>query len=282
MNRLLIIVTTAGLAALAATLLPARAEAQCTGYEDVCAEASFSFGASASASIHFGGHAPPPPRRAQVVVVHEEPPPPPPVVVYQPAPPPPQPTTVYVETQAQHQVHYDVQPVQMGVGLHGQIGGMVSDSVQMGGLAGAFRIRPNDGHFGVDLGIGAYAGQDHNGWDRVEVPLTADLLLFLNPDDTLQVYGLAGVGVSFAHAEEGGFDDPYFEYNARDFTYVGGELGAGLELRLSRWFAINGDVRGFVRERVDDDPEPEFIHEDGRTTDTSGGVLLNLGATVYF
>lgn len=278
MNRLLI-ASTLGLASLATLVLPSGAQAQCTGHELFCAEASFHVGGS----VHIGTR-PPPPRRAQVIVVQEEPPPPPPpVVVYQPAPPPPpQPTTVYVETEQRGEVHYDLEPVQLGVGLHGQIGGMVSDTVQMGGLSGAFRIRPGDGHFGVDLGIGAYAGQDYNGWDRVEVPLTADLLLFLNPDDTLQVYGIAGVGVSFAHAEDNGFADPRFEVNARDYAYVGGELGAGLELRLSRWFAINGDVRGFVRERVDDDPEPEFVHEDGRTTDTSGGVLLNLGATIYF
>lgn len=284
MNRLLI-ASTLGLAALATTLIPARVQAQCTGDELFCAEASFRM----NASFRMGGSvrtAPPPPRRAQVVVVHEPaPPPPPPVVVYQPAPPPPQPTTVYVETQAQpvrHEVHYDVEPVQLGVGLHGHIGGMFTRDVQMGGATGALRIRPGDGHFGVDLGIGVYGGQDHNGWDRVEVPLTADVLLFLNPDDRLQVYGIAGVGVSFAQAEQNGFDDPYFDYNAREYAYVGGELGAGLELRLSRWFAINGDVRGFVRERVDDDPEPEFVADDGRTTDTSGGVLLNLGATVYF
>ncbi len=271
MNRLLSL-TLLGLGAAAVALPTSTAEAQCSPGAFVCAEVHL------GGSIHFGPPAPPPPPRTQVVIVQEAPPPPPPpVVVYQPAPPPPT-TVVYAEAQpAPVAVQYDVQPVQLGIGLHGHIGGMFSDSVHMGGATGAFRLRPNDGHLALDLGIGVYAGQDYNGWDRAEVPLTADLMLFVNPESRLQLYGLAGVGVSFAHAE-----DPFDFGASRDYAYFGGELGVGLEWRLSRWFALNGDIRGFVRERVDDDPQPEFIDEDGRTTDTSGGVLGTLGATVYF
>ena len=63
-------------------------------------------------------------------------------------------------------------------------------------------------------------------------------------------------------------------------------LLAGLELRLNEWFAINGDIRGFIRTRIDDDGRPEFVEVDAdgsqRSTNTSGGVTANLGATLYF
>jgi hypothetical protein len=236
-------------------------------------------------SVHFGmaPPPPPPPRRAQVVIVHEEPPPPP-VVVYQPAPPPPARVVVVTEVQPQPRPapRYRLEPVRLGVGVHGRLGGMISDRVQMGGIAGAFRIRPNDGHLAVDLGVGIYGGQDYHGNDRVEVPLTADLLLYVNPQNRLQLYGVLGVGASFASIDDGGWRGTFDEDDMHS-TYLGGQLGVGLELRLSRWFAINGDIRGFVRERVDSTSNrPEFTAADGRTTNTSGGAVGNIGATIYF
>jgi hypothetical protein len=179
-----------------------------------------------------------------------------------------------------------VEPLRLGWGVHGHIGGSVTPDVYMGGATGALRLRPNDGHLAVELGIGTYAGEDYNGLDRVEVPLTVDVLAFANPDDQLQVYGLLGVGMSFAHVE--GFDDSSDRFFQRDYAYFGGEVGLGLELRLSENFALNGDVRGFLRERVDDAAEPEFVERDdngrltGRITDTSGGALVTLGGTLYF
>lgn len=263
--------TILALAAAAVVALPTRpAEAQCAPGAVFCAHAEVHIGGS----VHVGPPAPPPPRRSQVVVVHEPPPPPPPVVVYQPAPPPQ--TVVVAEARPVTAVQYDLEPAQAGFGLHGHLGGTFGPDVQVGGLTGAFRLRPHDGRFALDLGIGAYAGQDYNGWDRGEVPLTADLLLFVNPENRLQLYGLAGVGMSFAVAQ-----DPWSGAE-REFAYFGGEAGVGLEFRLSRWFALNGDVRGFIRSRIDADPQPEFVDEDGRTTNTSGGVLGTLGATVYF
>lgn len=283
MNRLstALLGCTLALAAVALAL-PSPAAAQCYGGEAFCAEVHV------GGSIHFG---PPPPPRQQVIIVHEEPPPPPPpVVVYQPAPPPPPATVVVHETRPQPQVQYRyrAEPLFSGVGIHAHLGGMFTDNVRMGGIAGALRLRPNMGHFAVDLGIGAYGGQDYNGMDRVEVPLTADVLLYVNPRSRLQVYGVAGIGASFAHTEDPDYYDPwvdtYYGGASRDFVYVGGQLGAGLELRLGSRFAINGDIRGFVRGRVDDnDGGAEFVDPDtGRTTNTSGGVVGNIGATLYF
>ena len=169
-----------------------------------------------------------------------------------------------------------------GYGIHGTIGGTVTADLAMGGVHGSFRFRPNMGHFALDLGIGAYGGMDYNGLERVEVPLTADALVYVNPRQRFQIYGVAGLGLSFAHAE--GFQGG--DFLQRDYAHFGAQLGAGAELRLSRWFSVNADVRGFVRERIDNNPTPEFteIDVDGdlRSTDTSGGVLVNIGGTVYF
>ncbi len=288
MNRILT-VTLATLTGVLCALPPSPAEAQCQGDEWFCADVSI------GASVTIGTPAPPPPRQSQVVVVQPAPPPPPPppprVVVVQPAPlPPPQTTVVVTTTRPAPTPVTIVEPVPQprpspepaGFGLHGQVGGMMTDRVMVGGLSGAFRIRPNMGHFALDLGIGVYGGRDYNDLDRLEIPVTADALFYFNPRSRFQVYGVAGVGASFARAE-GVQDGAFFE---REYAYLGGQAGIGAELRLSRWFAINADVRGFVRHRVDDNPEPEFheIDDDGSvlTTDTSGGGLFNFGATVYF
>ncbi|MCS6799077.1 MAG: porin family protein [Myxococcota bacterium] len=266
---------------MAVLLSPAVSRAQCTGAEIFCA------------SVSIG--APPPPPRAQVVVVQPAPPPPP-VVVYRPAPPPPPPAVVVVEPAPQPVVTYDtvyeVAPEDArGLGLHAHLGGMGGERVAMGGIAGAVRWRPDLGHFALDLGMAVYGGEDYQGMRRVEVPFTANLLYFFNPRSRLQLYGLVGLGASFASAEsyDGVWDVGGFEPDeARDFAYVGMLGGVGLELRLGRHWAVNGDVRGFVRRRVDDHPEPEFVERDalgrptGRATDTSGGVVGTLGATLYF
>jgi len=79
------------------------------------------------------------------------------------------------------------------------------------------------------------------------------------------------------------------------YDYFGGQLGAGLELRLTRVLAFNLDIRGFVRGRTDAlaQVQPEFEQPAGcssspsatgtcRTTNSSGGALLTGGMTLYF
>lgn len=273
----------------------ATAQAQCSdGW--VCADLSV------GASFGFGvGIGTPPPRQEQVIIVQQPPPPPvpPPVVYVQPQqPPPPQvvyvqqpappPTVVYQPAPAPVATVVQPQPEREpgGFGLHGQIGGMLTPDIAMGGVHGAFRWRPNMGHFALDLGIGLYGGVDYNGLDRVEIPLTADALFYINPQSRFQIYGVAGVGVSFAHAED------WNEFvtgpiEAQDYAYFGGEAGIGAELKLGRWWAVNADVRGFIREEVTRGNDPEFTEIDPetgdlRSTDTSGGFTLNVGATLYW
>jgi hypothetical protein len=154
----------------------------------------------------------------------------------------------------------------------------------MGGFTGGLRLRPTP-HLGLDLGIGAYGGTDYNGLDRLEIPLTADLLMYVNPQHRVQFYFVAGAGVSFAHAE--GINQHTGRYMELEASYLGGQAGAGIEWRINRHFGLNFDVRGFLRKRVDSD-QPEFVEYDdgglptGRTTNTSAGGTANIGASVYF
>lgn len=158
------------------------------------------------------------------------------------------------------------------LGLHFDVGGTFGSDVSMGGFNGALRFRPKD-HIGIDLGSGYFVGNDYQGFHRSEVPLTANVLFFVNPQHKFQFYFVLGPGASFARVETLG--------EVRRMIYVGGQGGFGMELRLAPAFALNADVRGVIRHRVDGDPRPEFI--DGtRTTDTSGGALVTFGATFYF
>jgi len=158
------------------------------------------------------------------------------------------------------------------VGLHFDVGGTFGPQVVMGGFSGALRFRPNE-HVGIDLGSGYFAGNDYQGFYRTEIPVTANVLFFVNPQHKLQVYFLLGPGLSFGRV------DTFNE--VRRMTHVGGQAGMGLELRLAPAFALNVDVRGVLRHRIDSDPRPEFF--DGtRSTNTSGGAVLTFGGTLYF
>ena len=158
------------------------------------------------------------------------------------------------------------------VGLHFDVGGTFGPQVQMGGFSGAIRFRPKE-HLGIDLGSGYFAGNDYQGFYRREIPVTANLLFFVNPQHKFQLYFLLGPGVSFGRV------DTFNE--VRHMTHIGGQGGIGVELRLAPAFALNADVRGVIRHRIDSDPRPEFF--DGtRGTNTSGGAVLTFGGTFYF
>jgi len=158
------------------------------------------------------------------------------------------------------------------LGLHFDVGGTFGPQVSMGGFNGAIRFRPKE-HIGIDLGSGYFAGHDYTGLYRREIPLTANVLFFLNPQHKFQFYFLLGPGASFGRVET--------INEVRHVTHVGGQGGFGVELRLARAFALNADVRGVIRHRVDNDPRPEF-YDGVRGTDTSAGALITFGGTFYF
>lgn len=284
-----------------ALLLPSLAEAQCADGASFCAEIEV------EGSVSIGGRrTPPPPPPADVEVEVEVAPPSPPaahvevrqrrrrgrVVIVRPAPPPPQPreavvppprrTTVVVETRRQGVQVRRAQRWNRKVGISLRGGAMVTDRVQMGGMQLGARFRPSR-VFGVELGLGAYGGVDYNGDARREHPLTFDFMFFLPRASRFQAYALVGGGLSVAKTDsEPEFIDDWDSYDQR-YAYIGGQLGLGVEWRITPVFALSADLRGFLRTRIDEDRDvnPEFV--DGtRATNTSAGVLGTLGMHLYF
>ncbi len=299
-NRALTLFSLPAIAAALLIAAPASAQTECQPDDLFCAELRIGPG---RAGVRIGGGQPQPPPPPVVVepapqppVVIVEPqapiPPPPPVVVQpqpqpptvivQPAPPPPPPQQQYVVAPIQRPVL--VRPQNRfpysSIGLHLHLDGLAGDDLGMGGGGAAIRFRPMP-HIGIDIGASFYGGQDWNGLDRVEIPLQADVLFFLNPEHRFQVYALVGVGASFSHAV--GYNDRINAFDNRDYAHLGGEVGLGLEWRISRVFAMNLDVRGFIRQRVDENDRAEFVDPStGQQTDTSGGVVGRVGMTFYF
>ena len=149
----------------------------------------------------------------------------------------------------------------------------------MGGAGLGLRYKPNR-HFGIETDLDLLGGTDYQNDSRTETAFTVNGLIYLNPKSRAQFYLLAGFGWSGAHVTCSSCETPIDQH----YTYFGGQLGTGLELRLSRVIAFSGDVRGFVRTRVDDQAEsqPEFTDQYGRTSNTSAGVLFTGGMSIYF
>ena len=218
--------------------------------------------------------------------------PPPPVVVYQPPPPV---VVVTAPRTAPEVYHYTPRPAvphrQWGLNLH--VAGIAMGSGRTGdaamGLIGlGLRFRPVPG-FALEAAVDVAGGTDYNGYRRMETMGTLNALFYLNPKSRAQFYLLGGIGVSSARVSgesdylyNSTLSTGYYAYGDRKYTYFGGQGGAGLEIRLSRVVALNFDVRGFVRSRTDGRGAPEFVDASGRTTNTSGGALVNGGITFYF
>ena len=211
-----------------------------------------------------------------------ETPPPPPVVVYQPPPP-----VVVMKPEAPPPYEYAPPPSeafrnrpQWGLNLHlegATIGHGSGGDASMGGAGLGLRLRANP-YFAVETDVDFVGGQDYQGDNRSEAALTFNGLLFLNPRSHVQLFLLAGFGWSGAHVTK---DATSLDAH---YGYFGGQLGGGLEFRVSRNFALDIDLRGFIRGRTDDlaQRQPEFTAADGRTTNTSGGGLITGGMTIYF
>jgi hypothetical protein len=209
--------------------------------------------------------------------------PPPPVVVYQPPPP-----TVIVQPRDAPPAYYYVPrkaPPKKEWGLNLHLGGAMLGKGRDGNagmaLAGlGLRFRPL-AHAALEADLDFAGGRDYNGYRRGETAFTLNGLIFLNPKNTTQVYLLGGFGWSGARAvdDRAGFDKTEYKYG-----YFGVQGGVGLEFRLSRAVALNIDVRGLIRGRVDDQRRlnPEFVSGDGKSSNTSGAGVIQGGLTFYW
>jgi hypothetical protein len=202
------------------------------------------------------------------------------------AAPPPRAATVYVPTSQTWPQR------EWGINLHMQ-GAMIAkredvSSAGMGGIGGALRYRPTRS-IAIESSLDVFGGKDYAGQRRSEAAFSVGGYLFLAPQSRTQPYLTGGIGwaaasVRGAYAYEtlaNGTSTSYVSLN-RQYRYFGAYVGIGAEHRMTRNLALNVDLRGFVRGRTDNDGTYEFVSSDGRATNTSGGLLFNVGASLYF
>jgi len=212
--------------------------------------------------------------------------------------PPPPPSGPYEE---ERQVRIDVERVrparprhrrgfrEWGVNLHANIGLMGNDEymspdADMNGFGGALRFRPIP-HIAIEGAVELLWGTDYNGFQRFEQGLMVSGLFYANPRSAVQLYGIVGFGVGKAFLDSGVAADGSPVLRDESYSYAGGQLGFGVEGRVTRHFALGADLVGFLRSRRDRGAEdnPEFIDPvTHQTSNTSAGGLLRLGATFYW
>jgi hypothetical protein len=176
-----------------------------------------------------------------------------------------------------------------GLNMHAAIGLMGNDTAMspdagMNGFGAALRLRPIP-YVAIEGSVELMFGTDYNGFQRFEDALLINGLFYANPFSAVQVYGIAGFGLANAYLNSGLTPDGQPVLRDETYSYLGAQLGVGVEGRVTRHFALGADLIGFLRWR--DDPHasrnPEFIDPaTHRTTNRSGGGLLRLGATFYW
>lgn len=213
-------------------------------------------------------------------------------------PPPPPPRDSYED---ERQIRIDVERVrpprprrsrgfrEWGVNLHVDLGLMgnganLSPDANMNGFGGALRFRPIP-HIAIEGSLELLWGNDYNGFQRFEQALLVNGLFFANPRSAVQLYGIVGLGFGAALLDSGTTAQGEPLLRDETYSYAGGQLGFGIEARVTRHFALGADLMGFLRWRRDPHAadNPEFIDPlTGRTTNTSAGGLVRLGATYYW
>ncbi len=178
-------------------------------------------------------------------------------VALPPAPPPPPP---YDGPR-----HHEFQPAHhtsWGLALRA-VGGLMGsprvgvENFGIGGIGLSLRSRPLL-PVAFDLGVDLVGGVDPNGWSRREVPIAASTLLYLNPRSVAQVYVLGGVNLTFAGVQSRFIEPNFAGGTYDDYTYLGMQLGGGVEFRLSRVLGFHFDGLASIRTRVDSDGHGRF------------------------
>lgn len=176
-----------------------------------------------------------------------------------------------------------------GVNLHAALGLMGGDDAMspdagMNGMGGALRFRPIP-HIAIEGALELIWGTDYNGFQRFEHAELLNGLFYANPRSAVQLYGLAGFGIGGAFLDSGVGVNGQPLLNDERYRYFGGQIGIGAEGRVTKHFALGADLIGFMRWRTDSHASrnPEFTDPaSGRSTNTSSGGLLRLGATFYW
>lgn len=177
-----------------------------------------------------------------------------------------------------------------GLNLHaafGILGGdaLASPDAGMNGVGGALRFRPIP-HLAFEGAVEAMWGVDYRGFERFESALLANALYFANPRSAVQLYLIAGAGMASAWVQ-GSYVAGTWRLSSEEtnYLYFGGQLGLGVEGRVTRQFALGVDLLGFIRGRIDQNAgeNPEYVDPDHhRSTNASGGGVVRAGFTYYF
>jgi hypothetical protein len=170
----------------------------------------------------------------------------------------------------------------------GDDGPSASKDAGMGGFGLALRYRPVLA-FAFEAGVDIIGGTDFNGFERVEMPISLNGILYVNPRSRAQFYFTGGVHWSSATVTSDSPDprlSPAPDGNgySTEYKYFGGQGGIGFEFRMSRRFALNVDALAFIRKRTDDNvQQAEFVDPNmGNTTNTSAGGLVRGGLTFWW
>ena len=253
------------------TLAAANASAQVYVHGGISVGAAFAVPAP---PVVVYDYAPPP-----VYVV--QPPAPPPVVVVRPAPPPvvrPLPAAAAAAPEEPFESEFGI-----GARVNAGITGAESGAMGGGGLFLRLHTFPN---LQFELAVDTFAGKGYGGAMRSEVPVEFSALWFFgNHSQRFRLFLLGGIGASWAQVGE-------FERTDEPW-YVGALAGIGVEWRPLDWLALETDIRGFIRQRVNERPEdPAYVtdpmwndgncDEEHGCTDLQGGGTLHLGTILYF
>jgi len=175
-----------------------------------------------------------------------------------------------------------------GFNLHLE-GALLADmperDAKLGGLGFAFRYRAIP-RLAVEAGVDFLRGAERYGAFRTDTSLLLNLLVFFNPRDVVQVYGFGGL--SFSSAGRSVVNDTGWASSSSGgyhYSYFGGQLGLGLEVRVSQRIAVGGDLVGFIRGRTDGNSSRPSDYVDGSNSvrnDSSSGGLLRAGVTFYW
>jgi hypothetical protein len=167
----------------------------------------------------------------------------------------------------------------------------VGNTYGLGGAGLGLRYRATP-HLGLEVGADVLGGRDYNGNKRLEIAGSLGGLLFFNPRSRAQFYLSAGALADHATARnehplpqsplQNDFQ-PTPQPTDVTYNHVGGYAGLGVEAFVTRHLAFHGDIRGVVRQAVStSDGRPEFTDTQGRTTNTSGGIVGSGGMVLYF
>ncbi|MFC1849318.1 outer membrane beta-barrel protein [candidate division CSSED10-310 bacterium] len=153
-----------------------------------------------------------------------------------------------------------------GVGLHGSYWAPedVDEETIFFGLHGRHRLFSR---FAAEGSIDFYTEEIEKGVDLILYPIQVSGIFYFISTDHFELNGLFGVGWYFWE-----IDSEYINEKDHDF---GGHLGAGIELPLTNYLSIQGDVRWvYLKPDVEND---DFEVDEIDLT----GVWATLGITFY-